>query len=81
VLKLTELQEFAEVDLLFLAVLQVGVKRGAHQGEPAHLGRLQVQAVLVLESTDPLEAQLQQRLCVGRDEGLTRGKNGRLSIY
>lgn len=34
---LTEFVQFAEVDLLPLVVLQVGVKCGAHQSKPADL--------------------------------------------
>ncbi|TNN61479.1 hypothetical protein EYF80_028358 [Liparis tanakae] len=66
-----------EVDLLHLAVLQVGVQGGAHQSEPAHLGGLQVQAVFTPQAPDALERQLEERLCSGRDEALQGGRGGR----
>lgn len=67
---LTEFMQLAEVYLLHWAVVQVGVKRGAHQSKPAHLGCLKVQPVFAPQPPDPLDTQPEQRLCPGWDNVL-----------
>lgn len=73
---LTEFIQFAEMDLLPLAVIQVGMECGAHQRKPTNLGCLQVQAVFTLQPPNPLKTQPQQRFSRGWDKALhIKGKH------
>lgn len=67
---LTDFIQLAQVNLLPLAVGQVCVQRGAHQSEPAHPGRLQVQTVFTLQPADPLKVKAEEGLGRRRDEAL-----------
>lgn len=67
---LTEFGQPAQLELLLLAGSQVCVQGGAHQSEPAHPGRLQVQAVFVLQPANPLKVQAEEGLRPWRDEAL-----------
>lgn len=51
-----------------MAILRADMERGADQGKPAHLGTLQGETPLVMQSAKPLEVQCQQLLSTGVDK-------------